>query len=111
MDRIEKYKDIIKNEMTYRAGARSANSDVKRHLVMNVDRTDFVVLSFGWKGKSFQHYVTFHVQVKNNQVWIYQNNTDVDLVEVFVKNGIPRKDIVIGFFTEFQRSLTEYAEI
>ncbi len=111
MARIEKYKDIILDEMEYRAGATSVNANIKRHLVVNPDRTDFVVLSFGWKGKSFRHNVVFHIQIVEEKVWIYQNNTDVDLVEIFMRNGILRSDMVLGFLSEFERSLWEYETV
>ncbi len=111
MERIDKYKDIVQEEMTYRASATSANSNIKRHLVVNTDRTDFVVLSFGWKGKIFRHYIVFHIQIKNKKIYIYKNNTYVGLMDIFIKNGISRNDIVIGFLTEFEQSLWKHSVI
>lgn len=108
-DKIEKYKAIVQEEMEYRGGATSIDRIMKRHLIINSDRTDFVIISMGFKGKKFIHHVVYHIQIKDGKIWILQNNTDVDLGGHFEDEGVPRQDIVIGYYHEEERASTKYA--
>ena len=107
MERIERFKDIIEEEMKYRASATSLTSQVKRHLIVNTNRTDFIIVSYGWRNKSFRHYIVFHIQIIKETIWILNNNTDVNLVEIFSQNGIPLANIKIGFLSTIEQPLVE----
>ena len=109
MDKIEKYKSIVQEEMIYRGSAKSLSGLTQRHLIINADQTDFLILSMGWKNKSFIYHVVYHIQIKGDKIWILQNNTDVDLGEIFEDEGVPRQNIVMGFLNEEQRMLSKYA--
>lgn len=48
-------------------------------------------------------------KIKNGKIWIYQNNTEWDLGAMLESQGVPKSDIVLGFFSESMRAYTEYA--
>lgn len=110
MDRIEKYKNIIQEELTYRASIPIANApEVKRYLIINKDRTEFVLLSIGWHDKSYRHNLVFHVGVKNEKVLIYEDNTDVGIANKFAESGIPKSDIILFFLPAYAREMSGFA--
>jgi hypothetical protein len=109
MEKVEKYKEIVLEEMKYRGGATSVDKIMKRHLIVNEEKTDFLILSMGWRNDVFIHHVVYHIQIKGEKIWILQNNTDVDLGELFEDEGVPRQDIVIGFLNEAEREMSKYA--
>lgn len=110
MDKIEKYKNIIQKEFEYQQTIKIANApDIKRHLIINKDRTDFLLLNIGFQGKSYSHYPVFHVAIKKGQVIIYQDNTDIALVNILIEEGINKADIVLGYLTKFSQELSPYA--
>lgn len=112
MERIEKYKDIVQEELTYRASIPIANApEVKRHLIINHDRTEFVVLSIGWHNKSYRHNLVFHVGVKNGKVLIYEDNTDIGIADKFAENGIPKSDIILFFLPDYAREISGFAVV
>ena len=109
MEKIERYKKIVQEEMKYRGRAKSITGLTERHLIVNEEKTDFIILSMGWRKNSFIHHVIYHLQIRGEKIWILQNNTDVDLGELFEDEGVPRQDIVIGFLSEAEREMTKYA--
>ncbi|MEM7375658.1 MAG: element excision factor XisI family protein [Bacteroidota bacterium] len=103
---IDLYKQIILNALTRRAKSRLAGApDLKRHLIVNADQTEFVLLTVGWFQKRYRHAVVFHVEIKDNKIWIHQDNTDADIAEVFADKGIPKSDIVLGFLPWYAREV------
>ena len=111
MEKIEQYKNIVQEAMEYRGKAKSMTGLTERHLIINSERTDFLILSMGWRNNSFIHHVIYHIQIRGAKIWILQNNTDVDLGELFEDEDVPRQDIVIGFLNEQQREMTKYAVV
>lgn len=49
------------------------------------------------------------MDIINGKIWIQQNMTEIDLGEELVKRGVPKSEIVIGFFSPKMREYTEYA--
>ena len=110
MDKIEKYKNIIQEEFDYQKTIKIANApDIKRHLIVNKDRTDFLLLDIGFQGKSYSHYPVFHVAIEKGQVIIYQDNTDIALVNILMDAGIEKSDIVLGYLAKLSQKYSPYA--
>lgn len=109
MGMIEAYKQVIHKEFTSRAKGRIANApELSKHLIVNADQSEFIVLTVGWHKKKYHHGVTFHVEIKENKVWIHQDNTDVDIASIFVAEGIPKSDIILGFLPWYAQEVQEY---
>lgn len=106
---MKAYQQIIRKELKVYETRRIDNApDVKFHLVVSEDQTDFLLLSIGWRGKQFQNNVMFHFQIRGNKVWILKNNTDVEIGEILVEEGIPKSDIVIGWLPTYLQEMSDY---
>lgn len=109
MDLKTSYQQIVRKELEYQASIRIANApDVKQHLVINDSNLEFVLLILGWKGKSYRHTVLFHVEIKENKVWIHQDNTDIGIAAVFAEKGIPKSEIILGFLPWYEREVSTF---
>lgn len=106
MDKLKKYSKIIKEEMERRATVTVDYApDLKNHLLINKSETEFALFSIGkWRGK-FRHGIIMHFHLKDDKVFLYANNTDVEIGEVLAEKGIPKSDIVIAFVPEYERDL------
>ena len=110
MGKITKYKKVLKEFMECQTAIPWANAkELKSHLIINKDQSEFILLKVGWFGKEFKHSVIFHFEIKNNKVWLYKNNTDIEIGELLVDKGIPKSNIVIGFISEMERTVEGYA--
>ncbi|MEM9887869.1 MAG: element excision factor XisI family protein [Bacteroidota bacterium] len=109
MDRIEVYKEVLKEELEDRATVINSDfPDVRMHLIHNESLTDFILIRFGWHEHSYRHHVVFHFQIIDDKIWLHQNNTDVPIGEILAEKGISKSDIVIGFIGELERGLEGY---
>ncbi|MEM9887741.1 MAG: element excision factor XisI family protein [Bacteroidota bacterium] len=110
MDKIEKYKDIIEEELSYRKAVKIANApQLKRHLIMNEERTQFILMDIGWFKKRYLSDVIFHIGIVDDKVWLHNNFTDIDIAGQLAKSGISKSDIVLAFLPKFIQETTEYA--
>ena len=110
MDKIEKYKDIIQEELTYRQSIKISNApQLNRHLIMDERRTQFILMDIGWFNKRYLSDVSFHIVIVDDKVWLHNNYTDVDIAAQLVKLGISKSDIVLAFLPKFIQETTEYA--
>ena len=106
MDKIEKYKKIIQEELKYQATKTLYNApNVKRQLIINAEKTDFILLSLGWDDDNFLHTILFHYQIKDNKVWLMKNNTNVLINQIMIENGIHKNDITIGWIPDYLREV------
>jgi hypothetical protein len=51
----------------------------------------------------------FHLQIKNNKIWIHEDRTDFDIAGRLVDAGIPKSDIVLGFVEPLVRETEGFA--
>ncbi|MHC5829213.1 MAG: element excision factor XisI family protein [Nostoc sp.] len=47
--------------------------------------------------------------MKDDKVWIQNDNTEVGIANELVDRGIPKKDIVLGYKAPYLRGFTDYA--
>lgn len=110
MEKLEKYKDIIQEELEYRASLKISNApELSRHLVINADRTEFILLDVGWFKKRYISDIIFHIGIINDKVWVHNDYTDIGIADFFVKGGIPKSDIVLAFLPKYAQEMSEFA--
>lgn len=110
METIDKYKEIIHQELSYRCTIPIANApSLKRHLIVTKDGSEFLLLTMGWHKKHYRHNLVFHVEIKDGKVWVHEDKTDVGIATKFVENGIPKSDIVLGFLPKYAQEVSGFA--
>lgn len=105
MDKINLYRRIISEELTHQADNRASDMpDVYNQLIVSRDDNQYILLVLGWHGKEYIHNVAFHIEIREGQVWIHEDKTDVGIADVFVKKGISERDLILGFTHPYSRS-------
>lgn len=112
MEKINKYKNLVEEELKYQQSIKIANGpNLKRHLVINESKTEFVLLDVGRFNKRYISGLVFHVEIKEGKVWIHEDNTDINIADNFARLGIPKSDIVLAFLPSYVKERTEYTVI
>lgn len=110
MEKIDHYKNIIKKELEYRQAIRIANGpELTRHLVIDKNQTEFILIDVGWFKKRYISEIVYHIEIKDEKVWVHSDNTDVGIADYFVKEGIPKSEIVLAFLPKYAQELSEFA--
>ncbi len=101
MDKIKKYKKILKNILVKHSKINFENMPlVKSEVIIDTDKKHFILMDMGWSNLGFIHKWVFHFEVKNDKVYIHKNSTDFDIIKAVIENGIPKSDIVISVLEE-----------
>lgn len=78
--------------------------------IADTERRHYQVVRMGWEKGIFRYYVIFHLQIKDTgKVWLYVNETDIEIDEELAILGIPFSDMVIAFHPPTLRPHTKYA--
>jgi hypothetical protein len=80
-----------------------------RKLVIDRKGKDFLVLMIGWQGYSYIHNCIIHIEIVDDKIWVQADNTEDGITYALLEAGIPKSQIVLGFQSPFERSLTEFA--
>lgn len=96
--------------MEYRQSHKIANApELSRHLVINADRTEFILLDVGQFNKRYISDIIFHIGIVKGKVWIHNDYTDIGIADYFVKYGIPKSEIVLAFLPKYEQELSDFA--
>lgn len=109
MDKIEKYRQLIKEILSEHAHV-SINADtVKPQLIFDSENDHYQLSFVGWEGDKRVFGPIMHYDIFQGKIWIQYNGTEEAVAERLVKSGVPPSDIVIGFHSPFKRQFTPYA--
>ena len=112
MDRLAQYRQTvieILTEFSNVSKGSTSKEEMEEQLILDTQRDHYQILTIGWNGIKRVYYPVFHIDIKNNKIWVQEDATDFDFVGELEKRGIPKSDIVLAFHSPFKRPLTDYA--
>lgn len=86
-----------------------AKSPIRTELLFDTERDHYQILRMGWEQGAFVYYVSIHLDLIDEQIWLQQNNTEFSVARDLVKRGVPASDIVLGFHEPDIRAIGDYA--
>ena len=112
MDRLTQYRQAIieiLTEFSNVSKGSTSKEEMEEQLILDTQRDHYQILTIGWNGIKRVYYPVFHIDIKNNKIWVQEDATDFDFVGELEKRGVPKSDIVLAFHSPFKRPLTDYA--
>ncbi len=109
MEKIDKYRQIIKEVLTEYSQVKPANGEIEVIPILNSEEDSYQIIHMGWDNRHRIYGCTVHIDIKDDKVWIQNDNTEVGIANELVDRGIPKKDIVLGYQAPYLRSFTDYA--
>ena len=109
MEKIEKYRDCIKQILTKYAAYKPSYGEVEVQVVFDTEHKHYQVVWVGLENKQRVYGCPIHLDIKDGKIWIQQNGTEIDLGQELVDIGVPKSDIVVGFHPPYMRQFTEFA--
>lgn len=108
MDKLERYRDIVRRVIEEYASYKPANGQIETEAIVDRERNHYEVLHVGWDGVRRVHGSVIHVDIIDGKVWIQYDGTSRPVAEELAAAGIPREDIVLAFHPAKLRPLTGY---
>ncbi|MEN0045545.1 MAG: element excision factor XisI family protein [Bacteroidota bacterium] len=103
MDKSLKYKKGILAALAYPLqGSNSDMPNVKSQLIVDETAGSYVMFMFGWYKEKYIHTLMFHMEIRAEKVWIYENNTDYPIEEALIESGVDDQDIIFAWDTPYE---------
>jgi hypothetical protein len=109
MDRVERYREIVRSLIEEYAGYKPANGDVETEAIVDCNRDHYELLHVGWDGVRRVHGSVVHIDIIDGKIWIQYDGTSRPVAEELVAAGVPREDIVLAFHPANVRQHTGFA--
>lgn len=97
MDKLAKYRAIIKSIISHYGKFQSSVGDVETYPVLDEKTDNYFLVDVGWLAFGRQHAMPIHIRIKDEKVWVEWDGTDQEIVQQLVDNGVDEKDIVLGW--------------
>ena len=109
MDRMTTYRMIVKRILSQHAEQIPSHGKIETLPLFDDLQNNYALLDVGWDRMGRVHAVILHLRLQNGKVWIEQDGTEEGIAEELLAAGIPREDIVLGFYRPERRAITEFA--
>ena len=109
MDRLQQYRQIIRQVLTEQAHPYSHSDDVEAKLICDTEHDCYQLSYVGWEGQQRIFSIVLHFDIKDGKIWIQYNGTETAIARVLTQKGVPESDIVLGFHSPFKRQFSGYA--
>ena len=109
MDRVNKYRSILQRLITQQAEYPPSHGKIETLPIADLRLDNYLLVGVGWDNTGRVHAPIFHARLREGKVWIEWDGVEPSLTEALVEAGIPKQDIVLGFYRPEFRSMTEYA--
>ncbi len=109
MDKVEQYRQFVKQILTEHAEISNSTDTVKAELIFDTERDHYQLSYVGWQGDKRVFGPVLHFDIEDGKIWIQYNGTEDSVAQRLVEMGVPTTDIVIGFHSAFKRQFTRYA--
>ncbi len=95
MERVLNYKDIIKNILYTLAKRVPVNRPtLKKHLIINPEETEFILLLNGWHNNKYFNDIVAHIELSKHKILIHEESIDPSIYERLMDFDVPEKDII-----------------
>ena len=110
MDRIEKYREIVKRIITDYARYKPSHGEIEGEIVFDPQRDHYELMRVGWHDVRRVHSSLIHMDIIDGKVWIQYDGTEDGIADELVEAGIPPQQIVLAFHQREARKYTGFAE-
>ena len=109
MDTLTFYQDTVERILKEHASIPYSHGEIKQYVIVDRDRTHFLLFNEGWDRKKRVHGCVTHVQIVGDKIWIHYDGIEDGITGELVAAGVPKDRIVLAFYPPEVREYTEYA--
>ena len=97
MDKLAKYRRIIKRIVEHYGKFQSSVGNVETYSICDEKTDNYLVIDVGWLAFGRQHSMPIHIRIKNDKVAVEWDGTDQEIVQQLIDSGVDENDIVLGW--------------
>jgi ketopantoate reductase len=109
MDKLARYRQHIRELLQEYSTYRPSYGEVEVEHVIDTIHDHYQLLTVGWHQDQRVHGCVFHIDIKENKIWVQHDGTEDGIANRLVAYGVPKSDIVLAFHAPYRRRFTEFA--
>ncbi len=109
MDKLENYRQQVREVIERHAQHRPAYGEVELQTVFDMEHDHYQLVHVGWDGKRRKYGCLIHMDIKDGKIWIQHDGTEIGVANELVELGVSKEDIVLAFHPPYKRPYTEFA--
>jgi XisI protein len=82
---------------------------IERQFLVDDHNGHYQLLNIGWHGSRHTHSILVQIDIKGDFVWVQADNTEYNIVDALLEQGVPQNRIVLGFQAPYKRAFTGFA--
>ena len=108
MEKLENYQNII-TQLLEEYAEYLNEPNIETQVICDYKRNHFQLVKIGWENNKRYHYCVFHFDIKNEKIWLQENNTDIPITSDLERLGVIKSEIVLGIHAPSLRRYSDYA--
>jgi hypothetical protein len=109
MDKLNNYRQYVKNIITKYSQFKPSYGDVELQIIFDEIRDHYHLMTVGWNDERRIRGSILHIDIKDGKIWIQHDGTEDGIANELLTEGVPKKDIVLAFHSPYRRELTGFA--
>jgi hypothetical protein len=109
MDKLEKYRQIIKEILTKHSKIKPVYGDIAMKLLFDQEHDQYQLFRVGWQNERRVYGALIHIDIENEKVWIQYDGTEIGVANELLEKGIGREDIVLAYHSPTMRQYDGFA--
>jgi ketopantoate reductase len=105
---LERYQKIVSEVIQYYAQFKPSYGEVETEVLILPEQNHYSLIHVGWHKNQRIHGMVIHIDIKDGKIWIQHDGTSPGVALDLVEKGIPHEDIVLAFYPEYVRPLTDF---
>jgi hypothetical protein len=109
MDKLERYRKIIRKIILEYASYKPSRGDVKTEAIIDEENDHYELIHVGWVNDRRVHGSVIHLDIIDGKIWIQHDGTSWPVADALLEAGITKEEIVLGFQPPHLRQYTDFA--
>jgi hypothetical protein len=108
METLKKYRDYVHQVLEKYSQYSSHRDDIETQVITDEKHDHYQLVHVGWSNNRRTYGCVLHIDIKNNQIWIQHDGTEIGMANELVALGVPKEDIVLAFHAPYKRPYTGF---
>lgn len=109
MDTTHRYRDIIQEVIETYGNRSTPQVGSRTEIIFDRERDSYLLLEVGWERGERLYMTLMHLDLIDGKIWVQDDGTEEGAAILLMEAGVPKENIVLGFYPESHRLHTEFA--
>ncbi len=106
---LEQDRVIIRTILGQLLEHQPSYGNAKYEPIFDTEHDRYQVLLNGWTDLKRSFAIVAQIDIRDNLIWVQQDNTELELAKQLMDHGIPKERIVLGFHAPYKREFMGFA--